>query len=95
MGAMFFCDYIEDICKDDASIIKFNREVLKDVTGKFKKLEVINSASVFELLKETLEDIKDIIKKKEIKTLYFESHYSYRHRLKEIREYFQGTEVII
>ena len=93
-GRCFFCDYIQDNCDDDASIVSFNLEVLKNVTGEFNRLEVINSGSVFELPKGALEDIKDIVSEKGIETLYFESHYSYRHRLKEIRDYFQGTSVI-
>lgn len=84
-GRCFFCDYIHDNCKDNTSIIEFNREVLKNVTGDLKKLEVINSGSVFELPKECLQDIKDIMEEKEIGKLYFESHYSYRYRLQEIK----------
>jgi len=93
-GRCFFCDYIMDNCDNDASIIEFNQEVLKNITGGFKKLEVINSASVFELPKESLKDIKDIVKAKGIDIVYFESHYSYRHRLDEIRDYFKGIDVI-
>lgn len=93
-GRCFFCDYIEDNCADDADTIVFNRDILKNVTGEFTSLEVINSASVFELPKECLKDIKDIVVAKEIKVLYLESHYSYRHRLQEIRDYFKGIEVI-
>jgi len=92
-GRCFFCDYILDNCEDGASIIEFNREVLKDVTGEFKKLEVINSASVFELPKESLQNIKDIVLGKGIEELYFEVHYSYRDRLDEIRNYFSGVNV--
>lgn len=93
-GRCFFCDYIEDNCDDDEDIILFNKEILENVSGEFNQLEVINSASVFELPKESLKDIKDIVDAKDIRVLYFESHYSYRHRLQEIRDYFQGTKVI-
>lgn len=94
-GRCFFCDYVHDNShNDDVNIISFNQDVLKNVTGEFKKLEVINSASVFELPKECLRDIKDIVDTKKIKTLYFESHYTYRHRLNEIIDYFKGTEII-
>ncbi|MBU5427034.1 radical SAM protein [Tissierella pigra] len=89
----FFCDYIHDNCKDDTSIIQFNKEILKDITGNFKKLEVINSASVFELPKECLQDIKDIVYGKDIKELYFESHYMYKNRLQEIRDFFPDIDV--
>lgn len=93
-GLCSFCDYIDDNSSSDEDIIKFNREVLKNVTGEFKQLEIINSASVFELPKECLKDIKDIVLSKEIDRLYFESHYSYRDRLDEITEYFKGIDII-
>ncbi len=92
-GRCFFCDYIDDNCQDNLSLIEFNQEVLQNVTGEFKKLELINSASVFELPKENLKDIKDIVLEKGIKELCFESHWSYRHRLEEIRDYFSGITV--
>lgn len=92
-GRCFFCDYIHDNCEDDASMIAFNGEILRDVTGEFKRLEVINSASVFELPQETLKDIKDIVFEKGIEELYFEVHYSYKDRLDEIRNYFSGIDI--
>lgn len=93
-GRCFFCDYIDDNCCDDDSIIKFNRNVLSNVTGELRRLEIVNSASVFELPKECLKDIKDIVLDKGIEKLYFESHYSYRHRLCEITDYFKGTDTV-
>lgn len=93
-GICSFCDYIDDNCSSDEDIIKFNFEILKNVTGEFKQLEVINSASVFELPKECLKDIKDIVLSKGINRLYFESHYNYKDQLKEITEYFKGIEII-
>lgn len=93
-GLCSFCDYIDDNCLSDDSMIHFNKDILKNVTGEFKKLEVINSASVFELPIESLKDIKLIVESKGIETLYFESHYSYKDRLDEIREYFKEINVI-
>ncbi|TJX15399.1 radical SAM protein [Tissierella creatinini] len=92
-GRCFFCDYIDDNCKEEQAMIEFNNQVLKNVTGEFKKLEVINSASVFELPKESLQDIKDIVLEKGIDELYFESHYSYWHRLNEIQDFYSGINV--
>ncbi len=92
-GRCFFCDYIDDNGEEDDSLNDFNKQVLQDVTGEFKKLEVINSASVFELPKESLKNIKDIVIEKDIKELYFESHWSYRNRLEEIRDYFPDVTV--
>lgn len=93
-GLCSFCDYIDDNCSSDEEINQFNAEVLKNVTGEFKKLEIINSASVFELPTESLRDIKDTVLSKGIKTLYFESHYSYRNRLKEITDYFIDIDIV-
>ena len=93
-GRCFFCDYIDDNCCDDDSIIEFNRNVLENVSGEFSSLEVVNSASVFELPKQCLKDIKDIVLEKGIKKLYFESHYTYRHRLCEITDYFKGIDIV-
>lgn len=92
-GRCFFCDYILDNCEDQLAIIELNNKVLKNVTGKFRSLEVINSASVFELPKESLQDIKDIVLEKQIKELYFESHYSNRHKLYKIKELFPQVDV--
>lgn len=93
-GRCAFCDYIDDNSSSDEDIIDFNHNILKNVTGEFKKLEVINSASVFELPEECLRDIKDIVVSKGIEKLYFESHYSYKDRLSEIADYFKGVDII-
>lgn len=93
-GLCSFCDYIDDNSSNDEEINQFNFEVLKNVTGEFSKLEIINSASIFELPMESLRYIKDIVLSKGIKTLYFESHYSYRNRLQEITNYFKGIDII-
>lgn len=92
-GRCTFCDYIEDNSTDHESIIELNRSLLKSITGKYKSLEIINSGSCFELPTETLKDIKDIVESKNIETLYFESHYMYRNRLDEIRDFF-NTKIV-
>lgn len=93
-GNCYFCDYIDDNSENLEEIIKFNKEVLTNVTGEFSRLEIINSASVFEIPMETLVDIKDIVAKKNIQTLYFECHFMYRERLNEIRDFFPDKEII-
>jgi hypothetical protein len=87
-GKCTFCDYIEDNSSDTQFNVTFNRKILQNVTGKHKVLEVINSGSCFELPKETLQHIKDIIDSKGIEKLFFESHWIYRHRLQEIEQFF-------
>ncbi|SHH10236.1 hypothetical protein SAMN02745245_00543 [Anaerosphaera aminiphila DSM 21120] len=88
-GKCTFCDYILDNSEDEGEIDKLNDEVLKEVTGVYKRLEVIDSASVFELTKHTKESIKRVVKDKGIEELVFEAHYFYRNRLDEIRDYFE------
>ncbi len=89
-----FCDYIDDNSIDNEYIVKFNKEILVNVTGEFRTLECINSGSVFELPEQTLVDIKNVVKEKNINTLIFEAHYAYKDRLLEVREFFHGTEVL-
>lgn len=88
-GKCTFCDYILDNSESEEEINKVNLEVLEKVTGKYKVLEVINSGSCFELPKETLQRILQIIKEKNIEKLFLESHWCYRNRLEEMREFFK------
>ncbi|WP_300621861.1 radical SAM protein [uncultured Fusobacterium sp.] len=92
-GKCSFCNYIEDNSIDENEINKVNLEVLKEITGEYGVLEVINSGSVFELPKQTLAEIKKIVIEKNIKTLYFEIYYGYTKRLNEIRNYFEGIDI--
>lgn len=85
-GKCAFCDYIEDNSREEVSMVEQNRSVLRQVTGEFGVLEVINSGSCFELPKQTLEDISQLIIKKEIKKLFFEAHWMYRRKLEKLRE---------
>ena len=87
-GKCRFCDYIDDNSKDKDLINRMNKEILANVTGEFGVLEVINSGSCFEIPKETLESIKEVVKSKNIKRLFFESHWIYRNRLQEMRDFF-------
>ncbi|OFO61582.1 radical SAM protein [Peptoniphilus sp. HMSC075B08] len=87
-GKCTFCDYIEDNEIDNKKIDEINLEVLKNVTGEFGVLEVIDSASVFDLTENTLKEIKKVVEEKNIKRLFFEAHWIYRNRLDEIRDFF-------
>ena len=87
-GKCTFCDYIADNGKNEAEMVRQNREVLSNVTGEFQVFEAINSGSCFELPKETLADIRNVVKDKGIERLIFESHWIYRKRLQEMRDYF-------
>lgn len=89
-----FCDYIEDnsTCLDE--MIAINNDVLDKVTGEYGVLEVIDSASIFELPKETLERIQNIIQEKNIHTLFIESHWIYRHKIQDIKDFFQVKTIV-
>lgn len=87
-GKCSFCDYIEDNGRDEKEMAEQNRQVLSWVTGETGVLEVINSGSCFELPRGTLEDIRKIVHEKNIRRLIFESHWIYRKRLDEMREFF-------
>lgn len=92
-GKCSFCDYIEDNSKNLEEILKINEEILLNITGEFRVLEVINSGSCFELPKETLNLIRDIVKDKNIERLMFESHWIYRSKLEQMKE-FMGVPII-
>lgn len=87
-GKCSFCNYIEDNSIDENEINSVNLEVLQEITGELEILEVINSGSVFELPKKTLEKIREIVYEKNIKILYFEAYYTYINRLDEIISFF-------
>lgn len=88
-GKCRFCDYVEDNSTSKEELIALNHKILKNITGEFQVLEVINSGSCFELPGETLEEIRKIIQDKNIKKLYLEAHWAYRNRLQEMRDFFK------
>jgi hypothetical protein len=70
-----------------------NSKVLGSVTGVYGVLDIINSGSAMELDKQTIEEIKRVVKEKQIHTLWFEAHYMYRNQLARFAEQFEGVEV--
>lgn len=86
-GKCKFCDYIEDNSTDLREMIEINRKALSQVTGEFGVLEVINSGSCFELPENTLMLIRNVIKEKNIKQLFLESHWIYRNKLQKMRDF--------
>lgn len=92
-GKCAFCNYILDNTDDLDEMNSVNFEVLKNITGEYGVLEVINSGSIFELSKETIGKVKEICDTKNIKILYVEAYFGYYKRLNEIREIFKNQEV--
>ncbi len=83
-----YCDYHLDFCRDEEENFRLNSEVLKNVTGAYKRLEVVNSGSFTELDDKTLALIEKICMEKGIKTLHFESHYIYKNKSIAAKKYF-------
>lgn len=83
-----FCDYYLDECADASANYLLNAQALSRVTGKYGELEVVNSGSVFELDKSTLDLIKSVCKRKRIKVIHFEAHYLYRDMIPALRREF-------
>lgn len=94
-GKCRFWDYIEDNEINEEKIDKINEKVLRKITGKYGVVEVIDSASFFELTEKTKKMIKEIVDEKNIHTLFFECHWIYRNKVHEIREYFKNQKIII
>lgn len=87
-GRCTFCDYTDDNCTDPIKAAIENREILSHITGETSVLDVIDSASCFDLPQETMSDLKRVVKEKKIQKLLTECHYMYRNRLAEWTAYF-------
>ena len=85
-----FCDYHEDVSSTPFAI---NEPVLRQVTGQYGVLDVINSGSAMELDSETITLIKEVVREKQIHTLWFEAHYMYRKKLKAFAKQFFPAQV--
>ena len=85
-----FCDYHEDVSENPYEV---NEPVLRQVTGEYGVLDVINSGSAMELDDKTIALIKEVVKEKQIHTLWFEAHYMYRKKLASFAEQFVPVKV--
>lgn len=85
-----FCDYYSD---RSHSPFNTNRKVLEQVTGEYGVIDIINSGSAMELDSETIAMIKETVVKNNIKTIWFEAHYMYRHRLADFARQFAPATV--
>lgn len=88
-----FCDYHLDSTNDEAANYQLNLGVLKEITGKYKKLEVINSGSFIDLDLKTMNKILQVCKEKGIVEIHFESHWMHRDDIADLRKLF-GTHQI-
>lgn len=85
-----FCDYHLDFSSDEDSNYTLNQEILNNVTGKYKRLEVINSGSFVDLDAKTFQRIIDICVQKEIKEIHFECHWMHRDYVATLRNTFDS-----
>ena len=88
-----FCDYYLDFSPDTTQNYELNKTVLKNVTGIYKTLEVINSGSFTDLDKNTISLIKDICVNKDIQRLHFECHWIHRDKINDLMEYFGNYNI--
>ncbi len=92
-----FCDYHLDFSPDEDSNFALNQTVLGQVTGKYGKLEVINSGSFVDLDNRTMKQILDTCIGKKIKEVHFECHWMHRDAVAALRNIFEthGIQVKI
>lgn len=92
-----FCDYHLDSSPDKDSNYALNQAVLRQVTGKYGKLEVINSGSFVDLDDQTMTQILDICTAKKIKEIHFECHWIHRDAVAALHHTFEthGIQVKI
>lgn len=90
-----FCDYHLDFSLDEAANFALNRQVLSQVTGLFRHLEVINSGSFCDLDPDTLTLIRSTCVEKGITLLHFECHWMHRQEIQKIRDYYAASGITV
>lgn len=84
-----FCDYIDDNTTDQALIERVANQELSKITGKHRRLEVINSGSIQELTPTVLNRIRDLLLQLQIEEFICESYWSYRKQWDRTRAFFE------
>lgn len=84
-----FCDYINDNTTDEAWIQRVADAELAKVTGRFGRLEVINSGSIQELTAPVLAQIRELLGRLNISEFICESYWSYRDDWESTRAFFR------
>lgn len=90
-----FCDYHLDASRDEAANLAINRAALAQVTGRFGRLEAINSGSFAELDESTVALLTQVCREKGVRDLHIESHWLFRHTLPPLRERFAAAGVTL
>ena len=89
-GKCTFCDYHSDTSDNPFAV---NEPILRQVTGKYGVLDIINSGSAMELDEKTINLIREVVREKHIHTLWFEAHYMYRKKLADFAHLFAPAQV--
>lgn len=90
-----FCDYHLDFSPDGKKNFILNREILSKVTGEYKRLEVINSGSFFDLDEETRKAVLLTCKAKGIESLHAESHWIHREEILPLKKKFNDEGITL
>lgn len=88
-----FCDYHLDFSKDPKDNYRCNIKEIQKVTGKYQKLEVINSGSFVDLDKKTMDALLKQCVQTGIREIHFECHWMHRKDIPALRSFF-GAENI-
>ena len=89
-GKCSFCDYHSDTSDNPFAI---NEPILRQVTGQYGVLDIINSGSALELDEQTIDLIREVVHEKHIHPLWFEAHYMYRKKLTDFARLFAPIKV--
>ena len=87
-GRCKFCDYILDNTNDVDEIRRVADAELARVTGRYSRLEVINSGSIQELPLDVRGSIRDLLHREGIGEFICESYWAYRKTFTETRAFF-------
>lgn len=90
-----FCDYHLDFSKDEEANYQLNKIQLEQVTGKYHKLEVINSGSFVDLDEKTMALIEQVCVEKEITEIHFECHWMHRKEIPAFRARFAALGIAV
>lgn len=90
-----FCDYHTDFSLDEQANYELNKKVLAQVTGEFKRLEVINSGSFCDLDAAIIAEIIELCRAKEIETVYFECHWMHRELIVAFKNKFAEAGITV
>ena len=90
-----FCDYHLDFSLNAEENFALNKKILKNVSGIYSRLEVINSGSFCDLDEDTFKEIEKVCKEKGISVLHFECHYKDRNAIPELRSRFNALGISV